>query len=123
MFVLLSARHAAQDTLFIPRLKAGVEIDKRLVMRRFHFFVSGKVQGVFYRQSVAGKAQALGLKGFVRNLLGGRVEVLAEGPEAELKEFLLFCKSNPGNSSVASIKFVDDKTIKQPIKDESFQVL
>lgn len=47
------------------------------------FFVQGRVQGVFYRASTRTQAQALGLRGYARNLSDGRVEVLVEGtPEA-----------------------------------------
>jgi acylphosphatase len=45
-------------------------------------FVSGRVQGVFYRATCVRKAQSLGLAGFARNLADGRVEVLACGEAA-----------------------------------------
>jgi acylphosphatase len=45
-------------------------------------FVSGRVQGVFYRATAVRKATSLALQGFARNLSDGRVEVLAIGPEA-----------------------------------------
>jgi acylphosphatase len=45
-------------------------------------FVSGRVQGVFYRATTREKAQSLGLRGFARNLADGRVEVLAIGEAA-----------------------------------------
>lgn len=52
-----------------------------LIARRC--FVSGRVQGVFYRASTRQKAIELGCSGFARNLPDGRVEVLAVGePQA-----------------------------------------
>jgi acylphosphatase len=51
-------------------------------------FVSGRVQGVFYRATCVRKAQSLGVRGFARNLADGRVEVLACG-EAEAVESLV----------------------------------
>jgi acylphosphatase len=48
-------------------------------------FVSGRVQGVFYRATCVRKAQEMGVTGFARNLPDGRVEVLACG-EAPLVE-------------------------------------
>ena len=51
-------------------------------------FVSGRVQGVFYRATCVRKAEALGLKGFARNLADGRVEVLACGEQAAVQEFI-----------------------------------
>ena len=44
------------------------------------FLVSGRVQGVNYRWFAQRAAEALGLRGYVRNLPDGRVEALAEGP-------------------------------------------
>ena len=47
-------------------------------------FVSGRVQGVFFRASTRDKARQLGLAGRASNLPDGRVEVIASGPEADL---------------------------------------
>ena len=48
-----------------------------------HATVSGKVQGVYFRAWVYDQAASLGLRGWVRNLADGKVEVLAQGdPEA-----------------------------------------
>lgn len=52
-----------------------------------HAYVSGKVQGVYFRQATQEQADALDLDGWVRNLADGRVEVLFEG-EAEAVERL-----------------------------------
>jgi acylphosphatase len=51
-------------------------------------FVSGRVQGVFYRATCVRKAQSLGLTGFARNLADGRVEVLACGDAAAVDTFV-----------------------------------
>jgi acylphosphatase len=51
-------------------------------------FVSGRVQGVFYRATCVRKAQSLGLTGFARNLGDGRVEVLACGDPAAVEQFV-----------------------------------
>jgi acylphosphatase len=51
-------------------------------------FVSGRVQGVFYRASCVRKAQSLGLTGFARNLSDGRVEVLACGEQHAVEQFI-----------------------------------
>jgi acylphosphatase len=51
-------------------------------------FVSGRVQGVFYRATCARKAASLGLTGYARNLTDGRVEVLVYGEEAAVLEFV-----------------------------------
>jgi acylphosphatase len=51
-------------------------------------FVSGRVQGVFYRATCVRKAQSLRLTGFARNLVDGRVEVLACGEAGAVNEFV-----------------------------------
>lgn len=53
-----------------------------------HIFYSGRVQGVGFRFTAEEVARDLGIVGWAKNLRDGRVEVLAEGEEATLKEFL-----------------------------------
>ena len=55
--------------------------------RRMHIFYSGRVQGVGFRYTVKRVAAGFELAGTVRNLLDGRVELIAEGDRAELKAF------------------------------------
>ena len=55
--------------------------------RRMHIFYSGRVQGVGFRYTVKRVAAGFELAGTVRNLLDGRVELIAEGDLAELKAF------------------------------------
>ncbi|MCF6505857.1 acylphosphatase [Blastococcus sp. MG754426] len=55
---------------------------------RVEVLVSGRVQGVGYRYFVRGLAQRAGLSGVARNLPDGRVEVVAEGPEAAVRELV-----------------------------------
>jgi acylphosphatase len=55
---------------------------------RVHVFVRGRVQGVFFRDHTRRWAVSLGLKGWVRNLEDGRVEVLAEGEKGSLEDLV-----------------------------------
>lgn len=71
---------------------------------RLHLVVSGLVQGVFYRQSTADAAAALGLRGWVRNLPDGRVEVLAEGERGALEALLAACRRGPPAARVAGVE-------------------
>ena len=57
-------------------------------MKRAHVFYSGHVQGIGFRYTAEDIAESLGLKGWVKNLSDGRVEVVAEGEEGDIKEFL-----------------------------------
>lgn len=71
-------------------------------MNRVHIFVSGLVQGVFFRDSTRQKAEELGLTGWVRNLSDGRVEIVAEGEKTE--ELVSWVREGP---SVARVDKVD----------------
>ena len=51
-----------------------------------HAYVSGQVQGVWFRAWTKEQAQSLGISGWVRNLPDGRVEVEAQGPDDALDE-------------------------------------
>jgi acylphosphatase len=73
-------------------------------MKRVHLFVSGRVQGVFFRAHTRDLAQKLGLSGFVRNLPDGRVEVVAEGPEEKLQELIEFCHRGPPLAHVTRVE-------------------
>ena len=64
---------------------------------RAHVFVSGRVQGVFFRSVTGDKARKLGVNGWVRNLADGRVETVFEGDETNVKQLIDFCrKGTPG---------------------------
>jgi len=73
-------------------------------MKCIHLIVSGKVQGVFFRDSTRIKANELGLTGYVRNLSNGNVEVVAQGNEEKINELMEFIKNNPGHSKVDEVK-------------------
>lgn len=73
-------------------------------LQAFHLFISGKVQGVYYRASTAKKAQALGLQGWVKNLEDGRVEVHAQGPQLGLEKLLTWCEKGPLLAKVSGIE-------------------
>ena len=57
-------------------------------MVRAHVYVSGRVQGVFFRDHTRRWADSLGVKGWVRNLPDGRVEAVLEGPKNEVEALL-----------------------------------
>ncbi len=70
---------------------------------RAHVFVSGRVQGVFFRQNTKLQAQRQGVKGWVRNLEDGRVEAIFEGEESAVKALVDFCSKGPKGASVTNI--------------------
>ena len=85
-------------------------------MKRIHALVSGRVQGVFFRWETNDFAQNLGLKGWVRNLRDGRVEVVAEGEEEKLKELINFLHKGPKYARVTKVE-VNWEKIKNEFKD------
>jgi len=70
-------------------------------------FVSGLVQGVFYRASTRQKATELGLSGYASNLSDGRVEVLALGEEAAVTQLIDWLKKGPPAARVSSVEVQD----------------
>lgn len=73
--------------------------------KRIHVVVTGIVQGVFFRASTVEEARRLGeIKGFVRNLPDGSVEIVAEGPEEKLKKLLAWAHHGPARAKVISVK-------------------
>mmetsp|Transcript_55737 Transcript_55737/g.174574 ORF Transcript_55737/g.174574 Transcript_55737/m.174574 type:complete len:100 (-) Transcript_55737:100-399(-) len=70
---------------------------------RVHAFITGLVQGVFYRNNTVKQAVARGLVGWVRNLHDGRVELVAEGPKPEVEDLLSWCLRGPARAKVHDI--------------------
>ena len=68
-----------------------------------HLFISGKVQGVWYRDTACKEAKRLSLTGWVKNLPDGRVESYAEGDSTALDEFVSWCKKGPELSNVDEV--------------------
>lgn len=65
--------------------------------------ITGKVQGVFYRQSTKEKAIALGLTGEVQNLEDGSVYIRATGTKDQLDQLIAWCKQGPPRAKVESV--------------------
>lgn len=60
-------------------------------MARARVFVSGKVQGVFYRDTTKKEADKRGVRGWVRNLRDGRVEAVFEGDAKTVEDIVAWC--------------------------------
>lgn len=70
---------------------------------RAHGRVHGRVQGVSYRVSARARARALGLRGWVRNLSDGSVELMVEGPRARVQALIDWCHDGPPRARVQSV--------------------
>lgn len=71
---------------------------------RAHVWISGRVQGVFFRAHTKEVAEKLGLTGWVRNLPDGRVEAVFEGEEDAVKEAIEWCKRGPPLARVEKVE-------------------
>ncbi len=72
---------------------------------QLHAIVRGRVQGVSFRYYTHLRATELGLKGWVRNLPDGTVEVTAEGEREVLEALLAFLQEGPSGARVVSVLF------------------
>ncbi len=70
---------------------------------RAHVFVSGIVQGVFFRQKTKQQAENRGVRGGVRNLDDGRVEAVFEGEENDVKALVDFCRKGPRGALITNV--------------------
>ena len=76
--------------------------------RRVRVFVSGRVQGVFFRAETHRQALKLGLSGWVRNLGDRRVEAVFEGEKAAVSAMLEWCETGPSLSRVTGVEIVEE---------------
>lgn len=66
-------------------------------------YVSGHVQGVFYRASTRHEAERQGITGYARNLSDGRVEVVACGAKASVEVFCEWLSKGPAHAQVSNV--------------------
>ena len=78
-------------------------------MKTLKMKIIGTVQGVFFRKFIKDNADELEVKGFVRNLDDGNVEVVVEGKDESVNELVRICEKGPGH---ADIKKVDVEEIR-----------
>lgn len=88
-------------------------------MERRHVWVTGRVQGVFFRASCAQRASELGLAGWVRNLPDGRVEAVFEGEPSSVAEAIDWCRTGPPHARVRDVAV----TVEPAAGMTSFRVL
>ncbi len=76
---------------------------------RVHVFISGKVQGVFFRSSTKDRADELGITGWVRNLADGRVEAVFEGEEENVEKMVEWCRKGPEYARVNDVEVISEQ--------------
>lgn len=93
------------------------DLDKRI---RLHILIDGRVQGVGFRFFTRRQASILGITGYAKNLVNGKVKVVAEGRESYLEEFVEKLKRGPSMARVTDIK-IDRKKYKGEFRSFSIR--
>ena len=88
-------------------------------METVHLVISGKVQGVFFRETSRKLAEKLNITGWIKNNPDGKVEVLITGNEKDLDDFVSFCKKGPERAEVEEVKILK----KQKMDFDKFEVI
>jgi len=86
--------------------------------KRVHVYVTGRVQGVYYRATTRDEATERGVDGWVRNLDDGRVEAVFEGDPDAVEEMVDFCYEGTEMADVSTV----DVTEEEPEGLEGFEV-
>jgi len=81
--------------------------DRRALVRR-HLWISGLVQGVFFREGCRAEADGRHVAGFVRNLPDGRVEAALEGDPAAVAAVEAWCRAGPRRARVVTVDAHDE---------------
>ena len=76
---------------------------------RVHLFISGLVQGVFFRLNTTQKAKEMGLTGWVCNLPDGRVEAVLEGEKEKVDKMIKWVKDGPCPAKVEKVEIKKEK--------------
>ena len=79
-----------------------------MIHKKVHIFITGRVQGVFFRQSTRVMAIKNNVNGWVRNLDDGRVEIVAEGEKQNIDNLKNWCKTGPANSRVDEFELSEE---------------
>jgi acylphosphatase len=77
-----------------------------MLVRQAHVWISGRVQGVFFRHCTHDEAVRRGLRGWVRNLPDGRVEAVFQGDEVALQDMVQWCHLGPPAAWVRDVTLV-----------------
>ena len=79
--------------------------------QRIRIFVTGKVQGVFFRQALKVMAKKNDVFGWVKNLKDGRVEAVLEGDEDKVNRLVEWSHGGPANARVDDVEIQNEKFI------------
>jgi len=80
-----------------------------MARKRAHVYVSGRVQGVFFRATTRDNAQEKGVDGWVKNLDDGRVEAVFEGDPDAVDAMVDFCYEGSDMASVSTVEVEEEE--------------
>ena len=80
-----------------------------MARERAHVYVSGRVQGVFFRATTRDRAQDEGVDGWVKNLDDGRVEAVFEGDPEAVDDMVDFCYEGSDMASVSTVEVEEEE--------------
>lgn len=72
-------------------------------------YISGTVQGIFFRQFIKENAERNNIRGFVRNLEDGRVEAFIEGDNESVDKMIELCQKGPKHSKIDKVEIKEEK--------------
>ncbi|SFR00901.1 acylphosphatase [Desulfoscipio geothermicus] len=73
-----------------------------------HVYISGIVQGVYFRDYTRREAEKLGVKGWVRNLPDGRVEAVFAGPAEAVEKIIAWCHQGSPSAHVTGVEVTNN---------------
>ncbi len=72
--------------------------------KSIRLFLTGSIQGMFFRQFIKDNADKHNVKGYVRNAEDGRVEIFLEGDQEKVDAMTVICKTGPKHANVRKIE-------------------
>lgn len=85
--------------------------DLLLTRQRIRILVTGKVQGVFFRQALKVMAKKNGVFGWVKNLKDGRVEAVLEGDREKVSRLVEWAHGGPANARVEDVEIRNEEFV------------
>lgn len=87
--------------------------------KSIRLFLSGNIQPIFFNDYIKKQADSLNIRGFLRSLEDGRIEIFLEGNINEIEEMIPLCKKGPFNTKINKVEQRDERF--QDFKD--FKIL
>jgi acylphosphatase len=91
-------------------------------METYHFIITGLVQGVFYRKTIQQMGSLGHIRGYVRNLDDGSVEVVADLYEDQLDEFIMVLKNGSPSSKVENVTYTTIELDEDELIYDGFEI-